>query len=288
MENFQIIKITDKDILSEAINFIHHHNFSLETSSEKICNNFDGRILGLIIKSIEKNVAGVIFYYYQPKIKIKETNYKVINFSTIYIKEQYRGKGLLSLMLKETKELFSDYIITGYTLDPKVRHISSKLGFNYMKNYRSLILPMPKLKSIFSLKIGKINKIIDIETYDEIFKKLENYRKYEITLWRYKKNNIDILFGTTFNNHERDFFKFKMKSSSVRILWTNDEKVFLEEVNNIAFLFLLKLGHKFLTIDCESSKRPFFSMKLDNQFMIFPKLDARVSPIGSEFFSGVI
>ena len=55
-----------------------------------------------------------------------------------------------------------------------------------------------------------------------------------------------------------------------------------------AFLFFLKAGYKFITVDIEDPKKPFFSIKLNNQFMTFPKLNIKVSPIGSEFFSGVI
>ena len=288
MENFHIEKIVNKDELYNAIKFIHGHGYSLETSGEKICINFNGRVLGLIIKNEKNETIGTIFYYYQPDVIINNINYKVINYSTIYIKEQYRGKGLLTLMLHKTKELFSNYLITGYTLDPRVRHISLKMGFVYMKNHRSLILPVPKPKSILEFNIGKLYKVSKTETFNMIFKGLDSYRKYEIILWRYQKNDTDILLGTTFNNHERNFLKFKIKASSVRVLWTNNEEILLKEANNIAFLFLLQSGCKFLTTDCESHIRPIFSVKLENQFMIFPKLDTRVSTIGSEFFSGVI
>ena len=288
MENFQIQEIINEIELTEAIKFIHNHSFSPETSVKKICNNFDGRTLGLVIKNKENEIIASIFYYYQPSVKINDVKYKVINFSTIYVKEQYRGKGLLSLMLNKTKQIFNNYIITDYTPVPKVRHLLSKIGFGYMKNNRSLILPIPSPKFLINFKIGKLEKITDSEIQNEVFKTLENYRKYEIALWRYKNNNIDILLGITFKHHQRNFFKFKIKTSSVRILWTSNEKILLNEVNNIAFLFFLYTGHKFITIDCEDYKRPIFSFKLKSQFMIFPKLNVKVSPIGSEFFAGVI
>ena len=80
MENFHVEKIVNKDELSYAINFIHDHDYSLETSSEKICVNFNGRILGLIIKNKNYEIIGTIFYYYQPAIMINNINYKVINY----------------------------------------------------------------------------------------------------------------------------------------------------------------------------------------------------------------
>lgn len=288
MEKFQIKKVINKDDLINAIKFIHQHNFSHESSAEKICNNFNGKTLGLTINNQNDQIVASIFYYYQPSIKIKNIKYKVINFSTIYVKEQYRGKGLLSLMLNKTKEIFADYIITDYTPVPKVRHLLLKMGFGYMKSNRSLILPIPKPRSLLQFKIGKLEKINDVQIQNETFSELEDYRKYEITLWRYKIDDIDLIFGTTYKSHLRNFLKLQIKTSSVRILWTNNEKFLLEEANNIAFLFLLKTGHKFITVDCEDSKRPIFSLGLNNQFMIFPKLNVRVSPIGSEFFSGVI
>ena len=88
MENYHIKKIINKDELSKAINFIHVHNYSLETSVDKICIKFDGRVLGLIIENQNNEIIGTIFYYYQPTVVINTITYKVINYSTIYIKEQ--------------------------------------------------------------------------------------------------------------------------------------------------------------------------------------------------------
>ena len=288
MQKFVIKKIVNEFELIKAIEFIHNNNFSIETTPMKICKSFDGRILGLTLNLGNNEIIGSIFYYYQPSIKIDNIKYKVINFSPIFINKEFRGKGLLTLLLKETKEIFADYIITDYTPVPKVRHLLIKMGFGYMKNYRSLILPLPSPKCLLDFKIGKLEKINDRETYEDIFKNLENYRKYEITLWRYQKNNINILLGTTFKKHQRNFALFKIKTSSVRILWTNDERLLLTEANNIAFLFLLKSKKTFVTIDSEKNNRPIFSLKLNNQFMVFPKLTVRIPPSGSEFFSGII
>ena len=288
MEKIIIKKIIDEFELINAIKFIHNNNFSPETSAKKVCKNFDGRVLGLTLNTDENNIIGSIFYYYQPQVKINNTQFKVINFSTIYIKKEYRGRGLLTLLLKKTKEIFADYIITDYTPVPKVRHLLTKMGFGYMKNYRSLVLPIPNPKSLLNFDVGKLKKIDDAKIYENIFKTLEDYRKYEMTMWQYRKNKIDILIGITFKKHERSFASLKIKSSSVRILWSSDEKKLLNEANNIAFLFFLKLRKSFIMIDCEKHNRPIFSFKLSNQFMVFPDQNIRIPPTGSEFFSGVI
>lgn len=44
MQTFQIKKIVSKNYLADVIKFIHKNNFSPETTIEKVCNNFDGRI----------------------------------------------------------------------------------------------------------------------------------------------------------------------------------------------------------------------------------------------------
>ena len=288
MNNFKVKKIINEPDLKKAIQFIHDHNFSIETTANKICKKFDGKVLGLTLNAEYDDIIGSIFYYYQPQLKVNNTEYKVINFSTIFIKKEYRSRGLLALLLKETKDIFKNYIITDYTPVPKVRHLLVKMGFGYMKNYRSLVLPLPNPKCLLNFKIGKLEKIEDTRTYKEVFKSLEDYREYEITLWKYKKDNVNILLGTTFKNHQRNFSTLKIKTSSVRILWVSDEKRLLTEANNIAFLFFLKSKKKFMTIDCEQHNKPFFSLKLKNQFMVFPKQTLRIPPIGSEFFSGVI
>ena len=158
MEKFQTKKIVSRDDLKNVIKFIHQNNFSQETTIEKVCNNFDGRTLGLAIINGNNEIIASILYYYQPPVEINKIKYKVINFSTIYIKKDYRGMGLLSLMLTKTKEIFAGYIITEYSPVPKVTYMLLKMGFGYMKNNRSLILPIPKPKSLLELKIGKLEK----------------------------------------------------------------------------------------------------------------------------------
>jgi hypothetical protein len=100
MKNVLIKKIINELELTNAIRFIHDNDFSLESSTKKISKNFDGRVLGLTLNTTENDIVGSIFYYYQPIVKINNTKYKVINFSTIYIKKEYRGKGLLTLLLR--------------------------------------------------------------------------------------------------------------------------------------------------------------------------------------------
>ena len=289
MNEFNIIKIINKNILDEAINFIHRNNFSFETEQRKICKNFDGRILGLVLKNNKEKIVACLFYYYQPDIEVEKKKFKVVNFSTIFIDEEFRGKGLLSMMLKKTIEIFEGYIITDYTPVPKVRHLLSKLGFGYMKNNRKLILPIPRLSSIVKFKIGNLEKLKNKkDIFDKIFNNLDSYRDYEIDLWKYSKNNKEIIIGTTFKNHKKTFVNFKIQTSSVRILWCNDEKFLLKEANNLSFLFYLKTSKKFITIDTELDYKQIFSFTLQNQFMLFPKINIKVSPIGSEFFAGVI
>ena len=63
--NFEYEVIRSLNQLKQAIKFIHSNNFSLKTTSEKICNKFDNRPLGIIFKEQKKIIAS-IFYYYQP------------------------------------------------------------------------------------------------------------------------------------------------------------------------------------------------------------------------------
>ena len=288
MTDFNIIKIINKNSLDEAIDFIHRNNFSFETEQRKICKNFDGRVLGLLLKNNKEKIIACLFYYYQPDIKVEKKIFKVVNFSTIFINEEFRGRGLLSIMLKKTIEIFEGYIITDYTPVPKVRHLLSKLGFGYMKNNRKLILPIPNLVSITKFQIGNLEKLENKYIFEKVFDCLDRYRDYEIDLWKYSKNNKDIIIGTTFKNHEKTFLNFKIKTSSVRILWSNDEEFLLREANNLSFLFYLKTSKKFITMDTELDHKKFFAFNLQNQFMVFPKINIKVSPIGSEFFAGVI
>ena len=99
--NFEHEIIRNSNQLKKAINFIHQNKFSLKTTSEKICNKFDNRPLGIIFKKQKKIIAS-IFYYYQPQINIKSKKYKVLNFGTIYVSSEYRGQGIPRIMIKKT------------------------------------------------------------------------------------------------------------------------------------------------------------------------------------------
>ena len=48
--SYEVHKITSRQDLKDAVNFIHSNNFSLKTFEEKISYNLDDRVLGLLIK----------------------------------------------------------------------------------------------------------------------------------------------------------------------------------------------------------------------------------------------
>ena len=142
--NFEYEVIRSSNQLKQAIKFIHSNNFSLKTTSEKICNKFDNRPLGIIFKEQKKIIAS-IFYYYQPQINIRSKKYKVLNFGTIYVSSAYRGQGIPRMMIKKTLSLFKDYIITDYTPVGAIEYLIKSMNFGYMKNHRYLVLPIPNL-----------------------------------------------------------------------------------------------------------------------------------------------
>jgi GNAT superfamily N-acetyltransferase len=283
--SFEVQKILSKNDLKEAINFIHSNNFSLKTSEKKISFNFDGRILGLLIKDNDK-IVGNIFYYYQPDFNYNNHTYKVVNFATIFVLESYRGKGISKLMIKKTLEFFKDYIITDYTPVGSIMHVLKKFDFGFMKNNRNLIFPIPTIKfNFFKFFFGKLVKIDDREIIQETLKNLENYRHYEIDLWNYTIGKENIMIGAIERLHNKKIGFFKIKLNSKRILWTNNEELLLKYANNIAFNFSLLNKTQFITVDAATDQKPFFSIKLENQFMIYPKFNTKISTYGSEFFA---
>ena len=95
-----------------------------------------------------------------------------------------------------------------------------------------------------------------------------------------KKNNGYIFSFLGFNGG-------KLKSYSNRIIWTDNEDLLTEEVNNISFLFFLKKKSHFITIDTGSYKKVYFAFNLKNGFMIYPAIPVKIPTEGSEFFSGI-
>ena len=110
MKTFKVEVIKSPDQVEKAVKFIHENKFSLKTTKNKISKMNDGKIVGLLILDNEK-IVGNIFYYYQQDIKINNKNYKVINFATIYILEEYRGQGIARLMIENTIDIFKNYNI---------------------------------------------------------------------------------------------------------------------------------------------------------------------------------
>lgn len=283
--SFEVHKIISRQDLREAITFIHENKFSLKTFENKISFNLDQRILGLSIKENGK-IVGNIFYYYQPNFNYNNIVYKVVNFATIFVHHSCRGKGIPRLMIENTLNIFKDYIITDYTPVGNIKHLLKKLNFGYMQNNRNLILPIPKISfDIFKNFFGKLSKINEKEEIDKIFNNLEQYRHYEIELWRYKKGSDNIIIGTIDRNHKKKISFFNLKAKSKRILWTDNEEMLIKYANNIAFNFYILDKFSFITIDTKIKRKLFFSFKLENQFMIFPNLKIKIPTIGSEFFS---
>ena len=276
--NFEHEIIRNSNQLKKAIKFIHQNKFSLKTTSEKICNKFDNRPLGIIFKKQKKIIAS-IFYYYQPQINIKSKKYKVLNFGTIYVSSEYRGQGIPRIMMKKTLSLFKNFIITDYTPVGPIEHLLKKMNFGYMKNYRYLVLPIPNLFSR-----GRIKKK---HLYNEIrkFPELQHYRIHDINLWEYKRGKNRFMIGTINRFHEKIIKKVKIKIKSTRILWTDNEVKFAKELNNLAFLFYLKNNSKFITCDLGFKINSIFLLKMKNQFMMFPNLNIKIDTLGSEFFA---
>ena len=276
--NFEYEVIRNSNQLKQAIKFIHHNNFSLKTTSEKICNKFDNRPLGIIFKKQKKIIAS-IFYYYQPQINIKSKKYKVLNFGTIYVSSDYRGQGIPRMMIKKTLTLFKNYIITDYTPVGAIEYLIKSMNFGYMKNYRYLVLPIPNLFSRGKIKKKHLsNEIIK-------FPKLQHYRKHDINLWEYERGENKFIIGTIDRFHKKTIKKIKVKIKSTRILWTDNELKFAKELNNLAFLFYLKNNSKFITCDLGFKINSIFLLKMKNQFMMFPNLNIKINTLGSEFFA---
>lgn len=285
--SYNICPIKDKETLIKAINFIHLNNFSKETKIEKITKSFDGNKIFGLTASYNNEIVGVIFYYYQPDFRFENKIYKVVNFSTMYVTKDHRGL-LPFFLLKKTKKLFNDYIITDYTPIKNIEAMLLKLGFGYMKNYRKLVLPIPLINlKLFYSELGSLNKVEDEEIYKKIFLPLNQYRLYKINIWKFNRNGKNLLIGVTDAKHERNFKFLKLKSRSKRILWTDNEDLLTEEINRISFLFFLKQRTHFVTIDTKDYKKIYFSFNLKNGFMIYPNIPVKIPTDGSEFFSGI-
>ena len=283
--SYEVHEIISRQDLKDAVNFIHSNNFSLKTFEEKISYNLDDRVLGLLIKDKDK-IVGNIFYYCQPNFFYKNRTYKVVNFATIFVLQSHRGKGIPRLMIEKTLEIFKDYIITDYTPVGSIMHLLKKFNFGFMLNNRNLILPVPLFKlDFFQNFFGTLSKITEKKTIEEILHNLEKYRHYEIELWNYKRGSKNLILGIIDRFHTRNYGFLKISLKSKRILWTNNEDLLIENANNIALNFSVMDKTYFITTDTESYKRPFFSIKLENQFMIYPKLNTKISTYGSEFFA---
>ena len=286
--SYNIYPIKEKESLNKAIKFIHLNNFSKETEIERVSKLFStNKIFGLIATYNNNDIVGVIFYYYQPNFKFDNKIYKVINFSTMYVTKEHRGL-LPFFLLKRTKKLFEDYIITDYTPIKNIEVMLLKLGFGYMKNYRKLVLPIPLInRKILSCGFGSLSEMEDKEVYKKIFLSFDQYRSYKINIWKFYRNGKTLLLGVANAAHERKFGFLKLKSYSKRVIWTDNEDLLTEEVNNISFLFFLKKKSHFITIDTGSYKKVDFAFNLKNGFMIYPAIPVKIPTEGSEFFSGI-
>ena len=139
--------------------------------------------------------------------------------------------------------------------------VESKFYHNGKK--RDLKFDINKLKRF---TVENDTSYIDTSLTIKKFYKFNYIRKDDFEL--VKLNNVGQIYNQlTYNPSKNNLLSFGFNA------------------NNISFKFAKKEKTHFITIDVQSKKRPFFSLKLTNQFMMYPNLGAKVPTDGSEFFA---
>ena len=185
--------------------------------------------LGLLFR-YDGIAVGIILLFEKDRI-FKGKNYKFINFSSWYFKEQYRTFAPL-LIKKIILKSPENSILTNFTPNSSVIQIFNKFGFNHF-DVRFSPININIFKYTLSTKIRIINgnnpKSFP-KNIQEIFNNLSSKNIYKFTVYN-KSRSEECFFCLCF------FRKKGLKFA--RILFVSDSTIFVENLSKIKLYLLI-------------------------------------------------
>ena len=233
---------------------------------------------GIMIKD-DKEVIGAILFFHQGFINIENEKRSIINMSSWYMHQKYRGLPSISF-LRYMLEEFDNYIFTNYSANNVAEKILLKIGFKKMQLKRTSLLITESIFNFSNIKIKDIHKDSlkiknNIET---ILDEGIGIRFLEVKIDRYKLQLI-----TKKRVLRRSIFGVEFNWRTTTIIWTSNEAMLARYWKKICNKLLIYTKSMKLVCDF-SSNFPHNAQVKENNYLYFcnnQSLDY-IAPIQSE------
>ncbi len=238
-----IKKIRSFDELYLSINFLMtNFGWSKEYANKlfKSLKNDKNKIdfYGFTLNKDEDGIIGAILTLYQGSFLFSDKKIKIINLSSWYVKEKYRGSKSIFMLMKITKEL-SDFVITNFSPNNKAKMILKAIGYKELKtctrNFYFYKFIINILNQLMNGKISKYkNNKIDLNPKYSINQRDSKY----IHLLIRGKVLILLITESHLVRSIKYFNKLNLKVSRLHILWSSNDNIFKANFTSIlSFLF---------------------------------------------------
>ena len=283
----KIERIDNFQLLLDVFKFLE---LSSNTERKKLNNllkyilssNENYPIYGFVMFNKNNEICGAIITILQGKVIHAGNKLNVINLSTWYVKNEYRGINSIKF-IKFVVDYFKEDFITNYLPSNEVLPIYLRLGFKRSKSVqiRSSILSCFTKRPDFGIKLNLITLTDEIKKYIHLneFSNLELSSAYQVNI----KNKSFILIGT------RRYIKRKFLHIPIfHILWNSDNLLLAQSWNNLVRVLIIKnrvmgIYNDFSSSNLPSSKKSLlnFDFKFNTNYLHKSDLNF-IEPIGSE------
>jgi hypothetical protein len=240
------------DLLENGFNWGKKQSKILLSEIPKINNNYG--MFGVAIYD-NKSPKGAILFVHQGTVSVAGKSVNVINLSSWYMEENYRGIPTISIA-RYMLEVLKDCLITNYTANEHISKILIRLDFRKMNLKRTSVLiynALPGLSGIWQ-RISRIKSkdIILPSIYNSGFAHDSSFDYFEI-----QTGDKVIKLAGKVVNIQRSVFGLRLKLRSYNIVWTNDEKMLAILWGKIALKIMvhtrtMKLTYDFLSLNFPS------------------------------------
>ena len=240
------------DLLEEGYKWGNQQSKILLSEIPKI--NHDYGMFGVAFYD-DDSPKGALLFVYQGSISVAGKNVNVVNISSWYVEEDYRGLPAIRLQ-QFTVGVLQDCIITSYTTNWVGIEIFLKLKFRKMNLKRASISfkkALPGLISVWQQRISKIKseEITLPSNYVSGFRYDRSFDYFEIKV----AGKVVKLAGKILKIR-RTIFRVPLILRTFIIAWTNDEKMLALLWGKIALMIMVYTRTLQLTYDFSSLNFP--------------------------------
>lgn len=249
--------ITSKE-LESTIEFLKNGYLWSNRNSQNILRNIikankDLNFYGYCLLDSSQKIYCAILLYYQGDLEINYHNKKIVNLSALYVDPIIRGIASIYFFKKVIKEL-SNYIITDCTPNSEISNFEIKYGFkrtenfNYSFNIFNIISNLKKIPLLFLKKNLDKKKVLPLSSPPEHFFK-GNCKTENIIIGN---SSITILVNSS--KKEKKIFNYTINFNTIKIIWSSNNSLFIDNFYKIMFLMHLKKFSIFSTTHINLNK----------------------------------